>query len=93
MGLILSKTVSKLGKLLINLHNNISTNEVLAQNILGFGHRNLEFEPGTSDLFNRFFGTFLVKKNMEPKQWHKMKKFKRHILAYKITNFYAILKI
>jgi hypothetical protein len=35
----------------------MSSNEVkvLAQNILDFGHRNLEFEPGTSDLFDRFF--------------------------------------
>jgi hypothetical protein len=34
-----------------------------------------------------FFGTFLVKKNVEPKQWHKIKKFERHFVAYKISNF------
>jgi hypothetical protein len=49
-----------LGKLLIKLHNNMSTEEVkvLTQNILDFGHRNLGFEPGTSDLsfFLYFFG-------------------------------------
>jgi hypothetical protein len=59
LGLILSKTVSKLGKLLINLHNNMSTCEV--QKILDFGHRNLgfeEFELGTSDLVDRFFRYF-----------------------------------
>jgi hypothetical protein len=49
--------LTKLGKLLKKLHKNMST-----QNILDFGHRNLGFEPGTSDLFDRFFGTFLVKK-------------------------------
>jgi hypothetical protein len=30
--------------------------KILAQNILDFGHRNLGFEPGMSDLFGRFFG-------------------------------------
>jgi hypothetical protein len=34
-----------------------------------------------------FFGTFLVKKNVERKRGHKMKKFKRHIVAYKISDF------
>jgi hypothetical protein len=81
LGLILSKTVSKLEKLSIKLHNNMLTCEikVLAQNILDFGHRNLGFEPGTSDWFDRFSGTFLV---VEPKRWHQIKKFKRHIVAY-----------
>jgi hypothetical protein len=32
--------------------------EVLAQNILDFGHRNLGFEPGTSDNIDRFFRPF-----------------------------------
>jgi hypothetical protein len=42
---------------LIKLHNNMSTCEVevLTQNILDFEHRNLGFEPGTSDLFDRLF--------------------------------------
>jgi hypothetical protein len=45
--------------------------------MLDFEHRNLGFEPGTSDLFDRFSfcGTFLVKKNVETKRWHKMTKF------------------
>jgi hypothetical protein len=54
---------------------------------LDFGQRKLGFEPGTSDLFDRCFGTFLVKKNVEPKRWHKMKKFKRNIEAYEISDF------
>jgi hypothetical protein len=60
MGLTLLKTVSKLRKLLIKLHKNFSTFEVqvLAQNILDFGHRYLGFEPGTSGLFDRFFRYF-----------------------------------
>jgi hypothetical protein len=51
---------------------------------LDFGHRNLGFKPGTSEFFNRFFfGTF-----------HKMKKFKRHFSAYKISDFFYVnLKI
>jgi hypothetical protein len=63
LGLVLSKKVSKLEKLLIKLHNNMSTCEVqvLAQNILDFGHRNLGFEPRTSDLFGRTF---------RYKRWH-----------------------
>jgi hypothetical protein len=36
----------------------MSINKVLAQNILDFGHRNLGFEPSTSDLFDRFFRYF-----------------------------------
>jgi hypothetical protein len=57
MGLLLSNIVSKLGKLFIKLHNNMSTCEVqvLAHNILDIGHRNLGFEPGTSDRFFRYF--------------------------------------
>jgi hypothetical protein len=38
-----------------------------------------------------FFGTFLVKKNVEPKQWHKMKKIKRHIVAYEISDFCMLI--
>jgi hypothetical protein len=60
MGLTLSKTVSMLGKLLIKLHNNMSTCEVLAQNILDFRHRNLGFEPGTFDLFGRTFSVLFL---------------------------------
>jgi hypothetical protein len=58
---------------------------------LDFGHRNLGFETGTSDLFDHFLGTFLVKKNVEPKRWHKMKKFKRHIVAYEISDFFMLI--
>jgi hypothetical protein len=45
-----------------------------------FEHRNLGFEPGTSDLFDRFFGTFLVKNDVDAKREHKMKKFKRQVV-------------
>jgi hypothetical protein len=38
-----------------------------------------------------FFGTFLVKKNVEPKQWHKMKKIKRHFVADKISGFFMLV--
>jgi hypothetical protein len=38
-----------------------------------------------------FFGTFLVKKNVEPKQWHKMKKFKRHFVANEISDFVTLI--
>jgi hypothetical protein len=37
------------------------------------------------------FGTFLVKKNVEPKQWHKMTTFKRHFVAYEISNFFMLI--
>jgi hypothetical protein len=42
---------------LIKWHNNMSTKEVYVFTliILDFGYRNLGFEPGTSDLFDRFF--------------------------------------
>jgi hypothetical protein len=60
--------------------------KVLAQNTLDFGHRNLRFESGTFDLFDRFFCNFLVKKNVEPKRWHKMRNFKNHIVAYEISD-------
>jgi hypothetical protein len=59
---------------------------VLAQNFLNLGHINLGFKPGTSDLFDRFLRYFLVKKNVEPKQCHKMKKLKRHFVANEISN-------
>jgi hypothetical protein len=47
-------------------------------------NKNLGFEPGTSDLFDRFFGTFLVKNNVDAKRRHKMKKFKRQCVDYEI---------
>jgi hypothetical protein len=53
------------------MHNNMSTNEVylIAPNILDLGHRNLGFEPDTSDLFDCFFRyIFGLKKNVEPKR-------------------------
>jgi hypothetical protein len=42
----------------------MSTEEekVFALNILDFGHRSLGFEPGTSDLFDRFFRYFFGEK-------------------------------
>jgi hypothetical protein len=41
-----------------------------------------------------FIGTFLVKKNVKPKRWHKMRKFKRHILiVYEISDFEIDFKI
>jgi hypothetical protein len=49
------------------------------------------FEPGSSDLFDRFFGTFLIKKNVETKRWHKMKKIKLKI-KFKIFECLKILK-
>jgi hypothetical protein len=56
---------------------------VFALNILDFVHRNLGFEPGSSDLFDHFFfGTFLVKNNVDAKRRHKMKKFKRQCVDY-----------
>jgi hypothetical protein len=61
------------------------------QNILDFGHGNLGFEAGMSYFFDRFFGTVLVKKNVEPKQWHKMKKIKRHFVAYEILDFNMLI--
>jgi hypothetical protein len=39
------------------------------------------------ELFRHFFGL----KNVEPKRWHKMKKFKRHIVAYEISDFFMLL--
>jgi hypothetical protein len=39
-----------------------------------------------------FLGTFLVKKNVETKLWHKMQKFKRQILAYEIWNFCMLIR-
>jgi hypothetical protein len=73
------------------LFEKIAITCVLAQNILDFRHRNLGFEPGTSDLFDRFFGTFLVKKTVEPKPWQKMKKFKRRIVAYEISVLFMLI--
>jgi hypothetical protein len=57
---------------------------VFALIILDFGHRNLGFEPGTSDLFDL---TFLVKNNVDAKRGHKMKKFKRQCVDYEISDF------
>jgi hypothetical protein len=37
-----------------------------------------------------FFGTFFVK-NVEQKRWHKMKKLKRHIVAYEILDFFMLI--
>jgi hypothetical protein len=34
-----------------------------------------------------FCGTFLVKKNVDAKRGHKMKKFKRQIVDYEISGF------
>jgi hypothetical protein len=38
-----------------------------------------------------FFGTFLVKKNVEPKKWHKMKKIKRHFVVYEFSDFFMLV--
>jgi hypothetical protein len=64
---------------------------VFALNILDFGHRNLGFEPATSDLFDRFFGTFLVNNNVDAKRGHKMKTFKRQVLDYEISDFCTLI--
>jgi hypothetical protein len=60
---------------------------VFALIILDFGHGHLGFEPGTSDLLIVFFGTFLVKHNVVAKREHKMKKFKRQVVDYEISDF------
>jgi hypothetical protein len=40
-----------------------------------------------------FFGTFLVKKNVETKRCHKMKKFKRRIVAYETLDFFYLFTL
>jgi hypothetical protein len=55
---------------------------VSAQNNLDFGHRNLGFGSGTS---------FLVKNNVNAKRGHIMKKFKRQIVDYEISDFCMLI--
>jgi hypothetical protein len=40
-----------------------------------------------------FFGTFLVKNDMDAKREHKMKKFKRQNVDYKISDFCMLILI
>jgi hypothetical protein len=37
-----------------------------------------------------FFGTFLVKQNVETKRWHKTRKLKRQIVVYEISDFFML---
>jgi hypothetical protein len=38
-----------------------------------------------------FFCTFLFKKNVETKRWHKMRKSKHKIVAYEISIFFVLI--
>jgi hypothetical protein len=54
---------------------------------MDFGHKN----QARLTWLTVFFGTFLVEKNVDLKQWHKMKKFKRHFVAYEISDFCVLI--
>jgi hypothetical protein len=38
-----------------------------------------------------FFGTFLVKNNVDAKRGHKIKKINRHIVVYEISDFCILI--
>jgi hypothetical protein len=56
-----------------------------------YGHWNLGFEPGAFDSFDRFFAKNVIKKLWRQNDGIKRKKFKRHIVAYKISDCFMVI--